>query len=109
MPFKSRRQARFMFAAEDRGELSKGTAMRWAHETKSIKRLPEKKHTKLSAYLHKLAADVRKRKLKKKADMVKWTAAKDELAHIKGPGLGDTDSSSATQFPYGPEANPASQ
>ena len=31
-----------MFAAEARGELPKGTADRWAHETKSIKALPER-------------------------------------------------------------------
>jgi hypothetical protein len=37
-----------MFAAEDRGEVPKGTAERWAHHTKSIKALPEhvKKHSK---------------------------------------------------------------
>ena len=42
MPFKSKRQQRWMFAAEERGELPRGTAKRWAHETKSIKSLPEK-------------------------------------------------------------------
>lgn len=31
-----------MFAAEARGELEPGTARRWAHETKNIKKLPEK-------------------------------------------------------------------
>ncbi|MEW6096542.1 MAG: hypothetical protein AB1567_08460 [bacterium] len=43
MPFKSKRQARWMFWAEKQGRLPKGTARRWAHETPSIKRLPEKK------------------------------------------------------------------
>ena len=41
MPFKSKAQQRYMFAAESRGELEPGTARRWAHETKSIKKLPE--------------------------------------------------------------------
>jgi len=43
MPFKSKAQQRWMFAAEARGELPKGTADRWAKETKSIKSLPEHK------------------------------------------------------------------
>jgi len=42
MPFKSKRQMRWMFAAEKRGELPKGTARRWAHETPDIVNLPEK-------------------------------------------------------------------
>jgi len=42
-----------MFAAEDRGEVSKGTARRWAHETPNIKDLPEKKkkHKKHAAFM----------------------------------------------------------
>jgi hypothetical protein len=31
-----------MFAAENRGELKPGTARKWAHETKNMKRLPER-------------------------------------------------------------------
>lgn len=46
MPFKSKAQQRFMFAAESRGDVPKGTARRWAHETKNIKSLPEKKMEK---------------------------------------------------------------
>ena len=49
MPYASKRQARFMFAAENRGEVAKGTAERWAHHTPGgIKNLPEKvkKHGK---------------------------------------------------------------
>jgi hypothetical protein len=42
MPFKSKSQQRFMFAAEARGELPEGTAKRWTHETQDIKGLPEK-------------------------------------------------------------------
>ncbi len=43
MPFKSKAQMRFMFAAEERGELPKGTAKRWLKHTKNIKNLPKKK------------------------------------------------------------------
>jgi len=46
VPFKSKAQQKFMFSKEGRGELPKGTAEEWAHETKDIKKLPEhvKKH-----------------------------------------------------------------
>jgi len=40
MPFKSKAQQRWMFAAEDRGEVPKGTAERWADHTKNIDDLP---------------------------------------------------------------------
>jgi len=43
MPFQSKAQQRFFFSAEARGELPKGTALRWAHETPNIKKLPDKK------------------------------------------------------------------
>lgn len=50
MPFKSKAQMRWMFAAEERGEIPKGTARRWAEHTPNIKSLPErvskKKQTK---------------------------------------------------------------
>lgn len=43
MPFKSRAQARRFFAMEARGELPRGTARRWAHETPGgITSLPER-------------------------------------------------------------------
>lgn len=42
MPFRSKAQMRLFFAKEKRGELPKGTARRWAHETKSISKLPER-------------------------------------------------------------------
>ena len=41
MPFKSRSQQKWMFAAESRGELPKGTAHEWAAATPNIKKLPE--------------------------------------------------------------------
>lgn len=40
MPFKSEAQRRFMYAAEARGDVAKGTAARWAKHTKD-KDLPE--------------------------------------------------------------------
>ena len=42
MPFKSKSQQRFMFAAEARGEVKPGTAEKWAHETPNINKLPQK-------------------------------------------------------------------
>jgi hypothetical protein len=42
MPFKSKAQARFMFAAEKRGDVKKGTAEEFAKATPDIKKLPEK-------------------------------------------------------------------
>lgn len=42
MPFKSKSQLRKFFAMEKRGELPKGEAEKWAHETKNIKKLPNK-------------------------------------------------------------------
>jgi len=50
MPFKSKAQQRFMFAAESRGDLPKGTAKRWAHHTDDIKDLPEHVSDKKEAY-----------------------------------------------------------
>ena len=41
MPFKSEAQRRFMYAAESRGDVPKGTAARWSEETPKGKKLPE--------------------------------------------------------------------
>jgi hypothetical protein len=41
MPYKSKAQEKLFFAKEAKGELPKGTAKEWAHETKNIKKLPE--------------------------------------------------------------------
>lgn len=46
MPYKSKAQMRAFFAMEDRGELPKGTARKWAKETKNIESLPERKMKK---------------------------------------------------------------
>lgn len=57
MPFKSRAQQKFMFAAESRGELPKGTAERWAHHTNNIKALPEHvAHKKASSVMQDVLA-----------------------------------------------------
>lgn len=53
MPFKSKSQQRYMFSAEAKGDLPKGTAKRWAHHTKDIKSLPE--HVKHATFEDKLA------------------------------------------------------
>lgn len=46
MPFKSKAQQRKFFAMESRGEIPKGTAKKWADETKNISTLPERKTKK---------------------------------------------------------------
>ena len=48
MPFKSEAQRKWMYSAEERGELPKGTAKRWAKHTPNIKDLPE--HVKKAAF-----------------------------------------------------------
>jgi hypothetical protein len=45
MPFKSKKQWKKFFAMENRGELPKGEADKWAHETKtSYRNLPKYKN-----------------------------------------------------------------
>lgn len=48
MPFRSQAQRKFMYAAEERGELKKGTADKWAKHTPNIKDLPE--HVKKASF-----------------------------------------------------------
>ena len=45
MPLKSKRQMRFLFAAQNRGEVPEGTAEKFVEETpkSKLKRLPEYK------------------------------------------------------------------
>jgi hypothetical protein len=54
MPFKSKAQQRYMFAAESRGDIAPGTAERWAKDTKDIKGLPNYKHEAKKAALRRL-------------------------------------------------------
>src|SRR5579859_5300985 len=44
MPFKSKSQERWMFAAEKRGDVKPGTAKNWAHETPDFSNLPDHVH-----------------------------------------------------------------
>lgn len=53
MPFKSKAQEHLLFAKEARGELPKGKAEEWAHETKNIKALPEHVKNSESTHRHK--------------------------------------------------------
>lgn len=51
MPYKSKSQQRFMYAAEAKGDVEPGTAARWSKETKDAKGLPERaKSAKKAAY-----------------------------------------------------------
>jgi hypothetical protein len=43
MPFKSKSQVRACFAKKDKGQAKGWNCEEWAHATKSIKKLPEKK------------------------------------------------------------------
>jgi hypothetical protein len=51
MPFKSKAQQRLFFAKEQRGELPKGTAKRWAKHTPDIKKLPERKGSEKKSFV----------------------------------------------------------
>jgi hypothetical protein len=92
MPFKSKAQQRFMFAAESRGELPEGTAKRWADETRNIKKLPEKVKTVKTKKTSKKAEAILLRKVaaaqdvREKACMVlRYT---HHLSHDKRASLG---------------------
>ena len=50
MPYKSKSQQRYMYAAEERGDVEEGTASRWSKETKDVKGLPERVKAKKAAY-----------------------------------------------------------
>lgn len=43
MPYKSHSQMRKFFAMAGRGEISEATAHEWAHKTKNLASLPERK------------------------------------------------------------------
>lgn len=60
-------------------------------------------------HAEKVSAIRNPKKLKKDADIIKYTRMRDELRELRGVGLGDSESSSAAQFPYGPAANRAPQ
>ena len=50
MPYKSKSQQRFMYAAEAKGDVEPGTASRWSKETRDLKGLPERVKAKKAAY-----------------------------------------------------------
>jgi hypothetical protein len=50
VPYKSKSQQRYMYAAEERGDVEEGTASRWSKETKDVKGLPERVKAKKAAY-----------------------------------------------------------
>lgn len=54
MPFKSQAQRRFMYAAESRGDVPKGTAKHWEEATPKGKKLPErvKKEHAMTSHPH---------------------------------------------------------
>lgn len=55
-PFKSMAQMKLFFAKEKRGEMPKGTAIKWVEETPNIKSLPEHvKNAELSDLFIKIA------------------------------------------------------
>lgn len=59
MPFKSKSQMRACFAKKERGAAKGWNCKEWAHATKSIKKLPEKKGAaRIVADLEKQASSV---------------------------------------------------
>lgn len=76
MPYQSKSQHRAFRAMEARGELPKGTSSRWAHHTKSMKKLPEKKK--------KSAAYSLGESLAKEAGPMAWMGRKAVMPAIRG-------------------------
>lgn len=60
--YRSKSQMRMMFAKEARGEVKKGTARRWAHETKNIRRLPERVRLRGSRHMRSYRVSPHRRK-----------------------------------------------
>jgi hypothetical protein len=89
MPFKSKAQQRFMFAAEDRGDLPKGTAKGWAEHTPSIKKLPEhaKKREAKHAELLEMAFQLGVKEAMEKSGIVEsaLSGLVRGSAHLWGP------------------------
>lgn len=96
MPFKSKSQQRWMFAAEARNEVPKGTAERWAKHTPNIKKLPERKKEATiitTEILSKLGKEQTMRKTASQiADVVLMKIAEigehEHLRNILAGGLG---------------------
>lgn len=89
MPFKSDAQRRYMFWAENRGKIPKGTSKRWAKETPNIEDLPErakkkKKRIKKAAFDIGIATAAIKF-LKSASD---YSGFSSSASAAKGKGLG---------------------
>lgn len=104
MPFKSKAQQRFMFAAEERGEVPEGTAERWAKHTPDIKKLPEKKHKdkheKKAEFIEAFISS-----FYTKLGMSKEAAAKTPIADILNK-LSECDLEKAASAQPGPQVPP---
>jgi hypothetical protein len=102
MPFKSKAQQRWMFAAESRGEVAKGTAKEWAHATKSIKALPD--HAKKKKHKKK-ASEI---KLFQQAGLVKlsWPAPQQSQPQALGAPLLQAQPNPAQQTQAAPTPQP---
>ena len=84
-PFKSKAQQRFMFAAEARGDVAKGTAKHWAHATKDIKKLPERvKKAMVEKTAMFLQADLLERVGKGEMTIAQMNAEMDRRAGAEG-------------------------
>jgi len=85
MPFKSKRQQRFMFAAEERNDVPKGTAKRWARETPNIKKLPEKVRKK-KADFEKQARELGEKVAQWWMHALRYGGPAAAGAYLAGPG-----------------------
>ena len=88
MPFKSKKQMGKFFAMEDRGDLPEGTAERWAHHTKNIKKLPEKVHKKAASFDYQLGFDVGQALVKQAVGIEQAPAAIQPIKPLVLPGPG---------------------
>lgn len=61
MPWKSQAQRKWMYAAEARGELPKGTSDSWAKETPNVEKLPERVGKKKNLLKHKKVKELAKK------------------------------------------------
>lgn len=100
MPFKSRSQKRWMFAAEARGEVPEGTARRWQAHTKD-KDLPErvKKASLTEAFIDGVLDGLEKQALREPGveDLTGPYGQVIKLLHRLGHGSGSTKTLSALE------------
>jgi superfamily II DNA or RNA helicase len=95
-PFKSDAQRKWMFAAEDRGEVPKGTADRWAKHTKNIKKLPEYvKKANIDNIFLKFAKQINLKLLQHQQEAVDKYKKSNSILLYHGIGSGKTATSIA--------------